>query len=277
LIAERRKPLEATDTIFLHLSNTRVAAYQFIIDPSVLSNTGLEAFLQDKFLQTSTSVSLVDSTLINFAITNDVASKAADRFMIVFKQGASASFTTIAALRNADKTITVNWGIANEKNVTNYTVEQSNDGVNFTAISTQNAIANNGTNILYTKLDAAASKANNWYRIKITNTNATIKYSSIAMVAAIKEDAINTTPSIAIEPNIVVDGIVNLKWKNKQKGNYTVEICNSLGQKIKVEYIFIQTSNELQLIKLANTTNGKYYAVVRDEAGNKTVVDFVVR
>jgi hypothetical protein len=277
LIAERRKPLEATDTIFLHLSSTRVAGYQFLIDPSVLSNTGLEAFLQDKFLQTSTAVSLVDSTLINFNITADAASKVADRFMIVFKQGASASFTTIAALRNADKTITVNWGIANEKNVTNYTVEQSSDGVNFTAISTQNAIANNGTNTLYTKLDAAASKANNWYRIKITNANATIKYSSIAMVAAIKEDAINTTPSIAIEPNIVVDGIVNLKWKNKQKGNYTVEIYNSLGQKIKVENIFVQTNNELQLIKLANTANGKYYAIIRDEAGNKTIIDFVLR
>ena len=38
----------------------------------------------DKFLQTETVVSLTDVTNIYFSVTNDAASKTADRFMIVF-------------------------------------------------------------------------------------------------------------------------------------------------------------------------------------------------
>ncbi|MFN0081277.1 MAG: hypothetical protein ACKVOM_02070, partial [Ferruginibacter sp.] len=76
LILERRRTLQANDTIFLSLTSTRVAPYRFEIDPSVLGNLALEAFLKDNFLQTETPVSLTDVTNVNFNITSDAASRA---------------------------------------------------------------------------------------------------------------------------------------------------------------------------------------------------------
>ena len=92
LILERRLPLQITDTIYLSLTNTRIASYQFEIDPSVLGNLLLNAFLIDKFLSTETPVSLTTVTNVPFSITSDAASRVADRFMIVFRQAAAGPF-----------------------------------------------------------------------------------------------------------------------------------------------------------------------------------------
>jgi Secretion system C-terminal sorting domain len=277
LVVERRPNLTATDTIKLSLTSTRVAPYRFDIDPSVLANTGLDAFLIDKFLQTETAISFTDVTSVPFDITADAASRAADRFMIVFKQAPTTNFTTISATRNTDKTVTVNWGTATERNVTNYTVEQSNDGINFTAIALQTATANNGTNPTYSKQDAAASMANNWYRVKANNTNGTTKYTAIAMVGAVNDIAIATEPSMSIYPNPIQNGNINLHLDNQAKGNYSVQITNAAGQIVQAENVQVENNSALRIIKLGTAATGNYQATIVDESGNKTTIAFVVK
>ncbi len=277
LVVERRPNLTATDTIKLSLTATRVAPYRFDIDPSILANTGLEALLIDKFLQTETAISFTDVTSVPFDITTDAASRLADRFMIVFKQAPTTNFTTISAIRNADKTVMINWGTANERNVTNYTVEQSNDGINFTAIATQTATANNGTNPTYSKQDVGASKANNWYRVKANNTNGTTKYTKIAMVGEVNEIAINGEAKISIYPNPVIDGNINLYLNNQLKGNYVVQIINATGQQIKTENITLENNNTRRIIKMTSPNAGAYQAIVTNNVGAKITIGFVVK
>jgi hypothetical protein len=278
LIVERRPELAVTDTIKLSLTGTRVAPYRFDIDPSVLDNTGLEALLVDKFLQTETAVSFGSVTSYAFDITTNVASKAADRFMIIFKQAPSTNFTTIAAVRNADKTITVNFGTANEKNVTNYTVEQSNDGVNFTALPTTIAPTFNiGGNPTYTKQDAAASKTANWYRVKITNSNNSIKYSAIAMVAAINETIVDAKPAMNIYPNPVQNGNINLHLDNQAKGMYTINVLNMAGQTVHTAQVTI-TSNKVQKnIQINNLAAGTYQVAITNAEGEKTTLSMLAK
>jgi hypothetical protein len=277
LVVERRPNLTTTDTIKLSLTGTRVAPYRFDIDPSVLANTGLEAILIDKFLQTEKAVSFSDVTSVPFDITTDAASKAADRFMIVFKQAATTNFTTISATRNADKTVAVNWGTQNERNITNYTVEQSNDGINFTTIGTQTATANNGTNPTYSKQDVGASKANNWYRVKATSTNGTTKYTAIAMVGAVNDATQIAAATMSIYPNPVVGGNVNLHLDNQLKGNYSVQITNAAGQQVKVENVQVENNSTLRTIQIGNVATGTYQAMIVDEAGKKTTINFIVK
>jgi Ig-like domain CHU_C associated len=275
LIFERRKTLVDNDTIFLNLTSTRVAPYKFVIDPSVLGNTGLKAILKDKFLQSETPVSLTDSTTIDFNITADAASRVADRFMIVFKQVATTQFTTIAAVRNADKTVTVSWGVQNERDITNYTIEQSNDGINFTTLATKAATANNGTNLSYTTLDATASKAANWYRVKANSTSAA-KYTSIAMVAALPADPI-VTPMISVFPNPVTDGKLVIKFAAKQ-GDYTASLVNALGQTMHTASLKISSMVEVKTIPLAaNVVAGKYSLILVDSNGNKQSIGVLVK
>ena len=108
LILDSRKNLTASDTIFLSLSNTRIAPYGFKIDPSALGNFSLKAFLKDKFLQTESLISLTDVTNVNFTTTADVASRATDRFMIVFKSpGNCVRVCTLFGQQNAARNC---WG-----------------------------------------------------------------------------------------------------------------------------------------------------------------------
>jgi hypothetical protein len=255
----------------------RVATYRLEIDPSVLVYPGLEALLKDKYLQTETPISFSAVTTQSFDITTDAASKAVDRFMIVFKPAATTNFTTIAATRNADKTITINWGVQNETAVTNYSVEQSNDGINFTAIATKAATANNGTNPTYSTIDATATTAANWYRVKANNTNNTVKYTAVAMVAAVQEVAENAIPKMSIYPNPVEDGILQLHMDNQPQGSYGIQLTNKTGQAMQTEIMQVNNSNLLHTIKLNNTAAGTYQLTIKDAAGKKTTMSFIIK
>jgi hypothetical protein len=276
LIADRRPNLLQTDTIKLSIAGMREASCRFDIDPSALGNTGLDAFLIDKFLQTQTTVSFTKSTSVPFNITSAPASYTADRFMIVFKQAPTTNFTTISAIRNADKTVTINWGTSNERNVTSYNIEQSNDGINFTSIGTQTSIANNGTNPTYSKYDEAATKANNWYRVKLNNSNATNKYSAVAMVGALNEIAKDLNPTMSIYPNPVVDGNVNLHLDNQQKGSYHVQITNTAGQVIKTEKIQVENNYMRHSLNIRLVIADTYNITITSQEGKKTTLTVIV-
>ncbi len=275
LILERKNIISATDTIFLNLASTRIAPYRFEIDPSILSNTSLNAFLKDKYLQTETTVSLTAVTNINFDITSDAASKAADRFMIVFKQAAIVNFTTIAATRNADKTITVNWGVQNERNVNTYSIEHSNDGINFDALTTQTALAN-GNNNTYSKLDANATSASNWYRIKANIANGLAKYSGIAMVGALPVNNTIAIPSITVNPNPVQDKMVQVNFTNKA-GTYQVTLVTSEGRVVYKNNIIITSANVIKTLALGKgIAAGQYQLTITAANGEKEFINVAV-
>jgi hypothetical protein len=274
LVVERRHTLQSTDTIFLNLTSTRIASYRFEIDPSVLTNTGLDAFLKDKFLQTETPISLSTVTNVHFDITADAASRVADRFMIVFKQAASVSFTTISAERSADKTVMVKWGTQQEVGVINYEVQHSNDGINFTSVDTQLPLANNGTNPVYSKQDAAATKNNNWYRVKANMVNAATKYSAIAMVGALQDIALE--PSIAIYPNPIEDKLIKMHFSG-HAGKYGLSLLNEAGKTIYSKNIIVVSNNETQTIEISKSfATGNYSLLLVAEDGTKKILKMVI-
>ncbi len=86
LSVEARKPVARHDTIFYTISNLRHQAYQLRFAPKNMFGTGLAAFLIDKYLNSTTRLSLVDSSFVNINITDDALSYASDRFYVVFMQ-----------------------------------------------------------------------------------------------------------------------------------------------------------------------------------------------
>jgi hypothetical protein len=278
LIVERRPHIVDADTIKLNITGMRLAPYRLEIDPSVLNCPNMEGVFVDKFLQTRTAMSFTDVTTINFEITADAASRAADRFMIVFKEISSTSFNNISAERTVGKTVKVNWITQNEVGVTNYEVEHSLDGVNFTTIGTQIATANNGTNPSYSFVHAGATKDKNWYRVKVNIGSSIARYTAIALVNEMAIEVTGTaTPTMGIYPNPVVDGKVNLKLYNQTLGVYSVTISNTTGQAIQRTKIKVQTSAVAQTINIGAASAGIYYATIVDEKGTKTTIAFMVK
>lgn len=87
LSVEARKNVLINDTIFYSLNNLRQQyVYQLRFAPKNMNANMLNAYLIDKYLHTTTQLSLSDSSFVDFSINNDPLSLAADRFYVVFKK-----------------------------------------------------------------------------------------------------------------------------------------------------------------------------------------------
>ncbi|NOU38406.1 MAG: T9SS type A sorting domain-containing protein, partial [Ferruginibacter sp.] len=174
-------------------------------------------------------------------------------------------------------TVTINWGVQTEANINNYSIEQSNDGSNFAQIKTQTPTANNGGNANYSIIDATASKAANWYRVKYTNITGNVKYTSIAMVSKIIDATEVAENSINIYPTIVTNNKINIQFTNQNTGKYAIKVTNNLGQIIKKLTTEITDRNALKIIDLHNIALGNYQISLQDANGKKTTVSFIVK
>ena len=226
LAIESRSNLTIKDTLFLKLWSTTQRAYQFQFEPTNLDNTNLVGYLQDKYLNTSTSISLTNNTPVNFTVDGNAASAAADRFQIVFKTVLPFAFTKITATKN-NSDIAVEWKVANETDIAQYEVEKSTDGTNFTKVKTNLVNGNNNAANNYIWLDENVQSGDNIYRVKMLGKDGSSKYTENVKVAIA---AINT--GISIYPNPIKEGKINIQMGNQPSGNYQLSITNNNGQVI---------------------------------------------
>ncbi len=269
LVVESRKTLAVTDSLRLNIGGMRLADYKLQIDPSVLGNLALNAFLIDKFLQTETAVSLIALTIVPFSITSNAASSVADRFMIVFRQAAAAplpfGFTTITAERNAGKTNTIKWTGANEIDMGNYSIERSATPNGFAAIGTSVATGNIGNNASYTFVDAAPIAGVSYYRVKATARDGQVFYSDVVKV--VNNDG---KPLFAVQPNPVVDKMLNIHFDNIQ-GSYSVKLVSKQGATVFNQQVTVSSESEVKNILVGNVAAGVYEVLLVDAKGKQLV------
>ncbi len=85
LAIEKRKPINLSDTIFYGFSNLRPISYKLKFTPENLQEKGLHAILVDNYLQKIIDISLIDTTLIDFIIDNNINSYE-NRFQVIFER-----------------------------------------------------------------------------------------------------------------------------------------------------------------------------------------------
>jgi hypothetical protein len=223
LAVEARSLVTDADTIFYNMRGVSQQKYQLHFAPENMEDAAVTAELVDKFLNTRTSINLANNSEYDFSVTTDAASKASDRFMVVFKEVIlPLKFITVRAYqKNID--IAVNWTVQNERAVHYYEVEKSVDGSVFNPIATVQE--NKNLNGSYDQLDVHANEGFNYYRIKSVSYTGEISYSNVVKVfmGSLK-------PAISIYPNPVINGIVNLQLNNEPQGKYSVRLLNNLGQ-----------------------------------------------
>ncbi len=226
LAIEARSPIVNTDTIYYYMSNLKQRSYQLRFAPQNMAADGLDAYLIDKFLNTSTSVSLTDSTFINIAISSDPASSATDRFIVIFKPMASlpVTFLSLKAYEK-DHDIAVEWKVENESNMKQYDVEKSIDGNRFDKTASMKAI--NGSANNYSWLDQHAMPGYNYYKIRSVDINGKAGYTQVVKVLIEK-----SISQITIYPNPVTNGVINLQLTDQPAGVYGMRLLNALGQVI---------------------------------------------
>ena len=182
----------------------------------------------------------------------DPGSSVANRFMIIFSplNTLPITFTNVKAYQQ-NANIAVEWKVNNERNIQNYQVDKSIDGNTFNTVST--VAAQNASIANYNWLDVNAVNGNNFYRVKSIDLNGQIKYSVI-----VKVTMGSVKPSIAIYPNPVTDGTMNLQMLNMPSGKYTIRLINTLGQVMFANQIDHQAGSSSEAIILGKLAKGNY-------------------
>ncbi len=251
LVVEGRQPVTASDTIYFRMWNMQAHAYQLEFVPQNLGAQNLVARLEDSYLNTSTTISLLDTTRIGFAVNASAASYASNRFRIVFTPSVvlPVNFISIAASRKTTNVL-VSWKVGNELNIHHYEVERSTDGRTYTKAGSAAA-----TGVAdYSLLDANAPAITLFYRVKSVGIAGEIKYSAVVKLSAEK-----TKPGYAVAPNPIVGAEINVQFKNQPAGKYQLKLLNNVGQQIQSNEINHAGGNATQSIQIpAGLARGAY-------------------
>ena len=271
LIVEARSSLKATDTLYYNMSGLPTGNFKLGVSVQNIHAPHLRAELIDNYLHTRTPVSLTDSSFVNFSTTADAGSKAANRFLMVFQPSQvvlPVTFVQVAAQRNADRSIDVQWKVANEVNIVRYEVERSADSRNFSGILTRDA-ANYDT---YRQTDLSPLAEDNFYRIKAIGLAGDITYSNTVKVAPEKSPAL-----IVVSPNPVKGKQMNVRFVKQPAGEYQLVLTNNNGSEIYRGSVTVSSGSLIKTIALhPSTAGGAYRLAVFNKNGDRVAVEQVM-
>ncbi len=228
LAIERRPMITGNDTLYIRMTGTTARNYRLLLSPANLSQSGLSASLIDNYLNTRTPFDLVNSSIVDYAVTNDAASTG-NRFMIAFKQSTPVPVTFIAVIATQqDNSATINWKVSNEANVASYAIERSTDGTNFSKVGTVPATGSNN----YQWSDATAPAGNVYYKIQSIDNSGNTAYSNTVNVTAL-----NSVKSITLPDNNYTDNAFSFVFTNMPEGKYTARLYANNGQLLEEKQI----------------------------------------
>lgn len=253
--AERRPPLSVSDTIYLKIWKTTQRKYRLSFSATNINKPGMQGYLEDAYLRTSTPISLTGTNDYDFSINADAASANMERFRIVFRQATllPVTITSVKAYESNDN-IAVDWKVENEINIVKYEIEKSLNGTSFTAVGTQVVKGNNNSSNTYSWIDQNVSAGTNYYRIKVFDASGEVKYSSI-----VKVNIDEVKSGITIYPNPVKGSAFNVQFKQQASGKYQLRLLNNIGQTLQVSTVNVSSNNVIESVKLkSDLTAGVY-------------------
>ncbi len=252
LSIESRPLADNGDTIFFNMARLREMNYEWEFVAENFNAPGLTAYVQDAFTNTETAISLSGTTVVPFTVTSNAASKAANRFRVVYRTSGvlPVTLTNVKAFQQ-NNGITVAWNTQSESGMQQYEVEKSANGTSFSKVNTTPAKA--GTSNSYNYFDATPINGANYYRIKAISLNGDVKYSTIVVVRLGDKGT-----TLSVYPNPVKGNTISIALNGLNKGNYTLSVFNQLGQQVLNRVVAHNGGNATQTIDLGKLSAGLY-------------------
>jgi photosystem II stability/assembly factor-like uncharacterized protein len=153
---------------------------------------------------------------------------------------------------SADKTVDLDWVVANERYHLYHLIERARDSVHFLPIDSIKANNSNTAGDFYHFTDNNANQGLNFYRLKFTNSNRTMDYSPVITVRG----------SLADEPLLYPNPAKNsLGIYKGGEEILDVKIYNSRGVLV-IEKMYSGGQTNIQ-INISTLQNGLYYVKIR--------------
>jgi len=228
-----------------------------------LPNT--QVVLKDKFLNKVTTLSQVGDSY-TFDITADTSSQGENRFQINFLATTlPVQIVEVTAQLQSNKKVAVNWISTTEVYLTNYKIERSNDGSNF---STVGMIASKGGGNYKYDDDLAnenALPATIYYRIEAVDKDGSKMYSQLVAVTLGRREA-NT--SLNIYPN-PVHATLNAQVTVLKAGDVQLRIIDTKGKIVLKQQKNMSLGIHSVLLPVAKLAAGSYILEILSADGKQ--------
>lgn len=162
--------------------------------------------------------------------------------------------------------VQLRWNTVMNFDATKFVIERSGDGVNYTAIGSNNAAANNNvapSQYFFSDINPLSGKS--YYRLRIVKSNGTIAYTKLVIIS--KE----SNASISVMPNPVVDAFA-IKFQQSPAGNYNVCLLGTDGKLVLNNTYAIRNGDIVNIQRPASIVAGVYYLVILNKANNNKEV-----
>jgi len=178
------------------------------------------------------------------------------------------------ARTTTDNLVEVAWTTAQEVNNSFYTIERSNDGINFEVLGYKDGAGNSATIIDYSFIDQKPYDGVSYYRLKQTDFNGEFEYSQLSRVYV----DINKNVKYRVVPNPVNRGEsfkVNYPVTSVQQVN--ILIVNTKGGYNLNTTISVSPQDGSIEISTADLAKGLYFIRIVDKQLKQVTLKFIVR
>lgn len=272
LSIDGRRTITQTDTIPLKLWKYTGNNYSFKIKMTDFA-PDVEAYLEDRYKNTSTRLATGDSIYIPFSLTADSASFDPERFRIIFRKAGSLPLSEIEM--NAypkGRKVEINWRSVAETGMSSYEVERSITGQSFEKIRTEKAAGNTGADAHYSTIDNEPNELN-FYRIKAISKAGDIKYSNVVKVALPNLNNNN----LIITSNPVVNNTITFKTTGVEPGKYVLNLYNLVGQAVYTTGVVLTEGSANYTVELKNKLAHSLYKLVLSNGDKSFVTELMMQ
>lgn len=196
---------------------------------------------------TTQTVTIPNTTVGTFQyIVRDSASTVciSDTFDVVVAVGTvPIILTNFSATLNSNK-VHLDWSTSQEINNKHFTVEKSNNGINYSLLTKVNAVGNSSITTNYQYIDATPFEGVNYYRLSQTNNDGTTKYFEIKKI--IYKSAKNFSTSIINAGKNRISLLIN----SIKSENIVIQIFDMQGRTILTTNATIPSGNTTKQLSL---------------------------
>lgn len=269
---ERRTSISMADTIFLQFNGLKRVTYRLDFIPSNFAPNADSAWLFDKYLNTSTSISLDSSQSIQFAVDNNPLSSASDRFYIKIEPVVTHLITEINAnaVRSKENQVMLNGEIENASKGTLH-IYKSHDAVHFKEIAVMDNLSSKITTFKMNYFDVESSGQITYYKVIYQN-----KPLGSSITKLITVPATSTSNDFSFGPNPVTDQYFTVYSNSGFSGKYIMSLYLENGQLAERQYFSKQNQVPSFRVKLSGKIKSGQYKM-KWEADGKLLWTGILR
>lgn len=213
-----------------------------------------------------------DAVEIKFEAGNPGALNSLNIYSVSYENQVPATLDLYSFIATPiEDVVELQWQILKEININFYTIESSTDAINFSFMSTINAIGTSYEILDYFFIDAEPKNGLNYYRLSQTDFNGNKKYFNTIVANVEKLD-----DEFSVYPNPTTANNINVSLSGFEKEEVSLLVTDVTGKSFYSEKINCETATqEVTLSQIKNLPSGIYNVVARSNtklASKKIIV-----